>query len=108
MVQTVNVVQVLLLLLLNVLVIVVIVVVECGRETAIGRSSGTTTELRSQYVIYAELQRPLGRTVQPTAGSGLHPIIVFRRTVVHTIRFVIAATCVPDALLQTVGHHHHV
>jgi len=84
-IQTVDVVEVLLLLLLleilmvGVVVSVMVVVrVERRRRTAAGRgqASGAATEFRSQYVVYAELQRTLSRTVQTTAGSGLHSVVV--------------------------------
>lgn len=134
--QTVDVVEVLLFMLLDIvmvgLVVPVMVVerVERRRRTAAGsgQASGAAAEFRSQYVVYAELQRTLGRTVQTTAGSGLHSVVVVfgGRTVVATRRLaadrLIAAPAVPavqfhrlhgrrlgaHALLQTVGHHHRV
>lgn len=133
MVQAVDVVEVLLLLLMlemGVVVSVMVVVrVEHRRRAATGRgqASGATAEFRSQYVVYAELQRTLGRAVQTAAGSGLHSVVVVfgSRTVVATRladRLVAPTPAVPavqfhrlhgrrlcaHALLQTVGHHHHV
>lgn len=107
----------------------VVVRVKYRRRTTTGRgqASGATAEFRSQYVIYAELQRTFGRTIQTAAGSGLHSVVVVfgSRTVVATRladRLVAPAPAVPavqfhrlhgrglcaHALLQTVGHHHHV
>lgn len=134
--QTVDVVEVLLFLLLDVVMVGLVVPVmavvraERRRRTAAGRgqASGAAAEFRSQYVVYAELQRTLGRTVQTTAGSGLHSVVVVfgGRTVVATCGLaadrLIAAPAVPavqfhrlhgrrlgaHALLQTVGHHHRV
>lgn len=133
--QAVDVVEVLLLLLDVVVVglvvpVMAVVRAERRRRTAAGRgqASGAAAEFRSQYVVYAELQRALGRTVQTTAGSGLHSVVVVfgGRTVVATCRLaadrLIAAPAVPavqfhrlhgrrlgaHALLQTVGHHHRV
>jgi len=134
-VQTVDVVEVLLLLLLLEMVgvvvsVMVVVRVEHRRGTATGsgQASGAAAEFRSQYVVYAELQRSLGRTVQTAAGSGLHSVVVVfgSRSVVATglaDRLVASAPDVPavqfhrlhgrrlcaHALLQTaVGHHHRV
>jgi len=132
-VQAVDVVEVLLLLemvMMGVVVSVMVVVrIEYCRRTATGRdqASGATAEFRSQYVIYAELQRTFGRTVQTATGSGLYSVVVVfgSRTVVATRladRLVAPAPAVPavqfhrlhghrlcaHALLQTVGHHHHV
>lgn len=50
-------------------------------------ASGTSAEFRPQYVVYAELQWALGRTVETAAGSGLHPV-----TAVHRGDIVEAAT----------------
>lgn len=131
--QTVDVVEVLLFLLLLDVVMVGLVVpvmavvrAERRRRTADGRgqASGAATEFRSQYVVDAELQRTLGRTVQATAGSGLHSVVVVfgGRTCRLAADRLIAAPAVPavqfhrlhgrrlgaHALLQTVGHHHRV
>jgi len=135
-VQTVDVVEVLLLLLLLEMVmmgvvesVMVVVRVEYRWRTTTGsyQASGSAAEFRSQYVIYAELQRTFGRTVQTAAGSGLHSVVVVfgSRTVVAirlADRLVAPAPAVPavqfhhlhgrrlcaHALLQTVGYHHHV
>lgn len=58
----VEVVQLLFLLEVDVVVIMVVVVASehGGRGSGTGTDDAATSEFRSQYIVYAELQRPLG------------------------------------------------
>lgn len=114
--------------------VVAVVRVEHRRGTAttgtgLLQASGAAAaaEFRSQYVVYAELQRSLGRAVQTAAGSGLHSVVVavlagrtglVDRLVAPAAAAILQAVqfhrlhgrdglCAHGLLQTAVGRHHH-
>lgn len=113
-VQPVDVSGVLLLLVVMAFVVVDVAVVanlvvseDRGRGTATGRAAA---EFRTQYVVYAELQRSLGRAVQPIAVLRRPVVAVARLADRQTVTAVSAVELgghrdLDAAVLQAVGHH---
>lgn len=64
-------------------------------------TAGRAAEFRSQYVVYAELERTFDRIVQPAVGRGLNSVVgrLADRLLLWLLLFAADA-----AVVQTAGH----